>query len=441
MRLPQQPPDARQIFENHDVVRKAFANSELQAFVRHCETHYYHWDQIRFRTPPTIDPEVVWAFVKFGRLSNYRTVPLRGDGESVLRYNIPDPVQREIMLIDQQFAGRLLSDDESPFTQSHRERFIVSALREEAIASSMLEGAATTRREAKQMLKSGRKPRSRGEQMVLNNYRAIMFIREHRKVDLTPEFLIELQTILTEGTQEQSDEVGRFRSDNDNVTVVDRRDDQIIHLPPPASELEARIAQLCSFANHSRGEDFIHPVVKACILHFQLGFDHPFCDGNGRTARALFYWSMLRSGYWLFEYLPISRLIYRAPARYVRSFLYCETDEFDITYFLVYHARIIATARQELERYLEEKQTQFTQARRIFSSDRRLNHRQREILLSAVRNQDRVFTIANHQRRHGIAYGTARSDLMDLADWEYLRIIQVGKRYEFFAGPRIDGLE
>jgi hypothetical protein len=42
---------------------------------------------------------------------------------------------------------------------------------------------------------------------------------------------------------------------------------------------------------------FIHPVMRAITLHFWLAYDHPFCDGNGRTARALFYWSMLKQGY------------------------------------------------------------------------------------------------------------------------------------------------
>lgn len=40
-----------------------------------------------------------------------------------------------------------------------------------------------------------------------------------------------------------------------------------------------------------------------------IAYMHPFVDGNGRTARALFYWYMLKSGYWLTEYLSISRVI------------------------------------------------------------------------------------------------------------------------------------
>ncbi|MCP4247685.1 MAG: Fic family protein [bacterium] len=385
---------------------------------------------------------MAWAAIKLGRVQQYRSLPLYGSETQPLWFNIPDQVQHELMLIDQQLAGRLGAEDESPLSQHQRDRFIISALRDEAIASSMLEGAATTRRDASQMLKTGRKPRTQGERMVLNNYQAIQFIRENRKVDLSPAFLLELQAILTERTLDKKDAVGRFRTADDDITVVDGRDNEVIHVPPPAAELPERLERLCRFANqHSSVKEFIHPVARACVLHFQLGFDHPFCDGNGRTARAIFYWLVLRAAYWLFEYLPISRLIYRGPAKYARAFLYCETDEFDVTYFLMYKAKIISRARQELREYIGAKQQQIAQARRLFSSDGRLNHRQQEVVLQATRNPDQAFTIADHQGRYAVVYGTARSDLMKLAQWGYLEQQKIGKRYDFLPAPRLASLD
>ncbi len=372
------------------------------------------------------------------REPRYKTLPLTGHGKTPLRFSMPDRLQYELMLIDQQLSGGLTSEDEMPPSAAQRERYIVNSLREEAIASSMLEGAVTTRQEAKQMLRTGRPPRNLGEQMVLNNYRAIQFIRENRKAGLSLEFLLETQKILTDKTMEQPSHVGRFRTANDDIKVVDDRDNEIVHCPPPAEELTDRLKALCDFANNPpQGKQFIHPVIAACILHFQIGFDHPFCDGNGRTARAIFYWMMLRRGYWLFEYLPISRLILRAPAKYVRAFLYCETDNFDVTYFLMYKARIIETARNELKEYISDKQKQISQAKILFASDSRLNYRQHEVILHATRNPFRYFTIANHQKEYGIAYGTARSDFLQLAKWKYLTQRLTGKRFEFIAGPKI----
>ena len=441
MRLPAKPPDSMKVIQEASPKEiSALMQSEEYLKLAHlCEVEYWPWDKFRFKARH--QTKLAWALVANGRLPRYRHLPLDGHGKANLKYTLPDAVQKELMLIDQELAGRVLSDDHQPLIASQREQFIVASLREEAISSSLLEGAVTTRQEAERMLKSGRKPRSNGEQMVMNNYRAIMFIREHYQQELTPEFLIEVQRILTEGTLEKEDQVGRLRTAEDNIRIVDERDQEIVHQPPPAEELEQRIAVLCRFANRRPEEEpFIHPVISACVLHFQVGFDHPFCDGNGRTARALFYWLMLRRGYWLFEYLPISRLIYRSPGQYARAFLYSEIEDFDLTYFLLYKMRIISRARRDLHAYLREKYSQMTQARRMFSSDRRLNHRQRSVVLQATNHPDRVFTIADHQSKFAVSYGTARNDLLALSRWGYLEMSVVGKTFEFVPGDRLTEL-
>jgi Fic family protein len=74
-----------------------------------------------------------------------------------------------------------------------------------------------------------------------------------------------------------------------------------------------------------------------------LGYDHPFLDGNGRTARALFYWAAANNGYWLMEFISISQIIKQSPAQYGKSFLYSEYDENDVTYFIVHQLSVIDT--------------------------------------------------------------------------------------------------
>jgi Fic family protein len=398
---------------------------------------YRHWAKVRYLARAEgLEAEPLWAIMKAARRSQFRPVPLTGEGQETLRYTLPDLVQQELMLVDQQLAGRLVAPDEQPISSDRQERFIISALREEAIASSMLEGAVTTRQDAKELLQTGRPARTRGERMVLNNYRAISFIRENRTTPLTPEFIIEVQRILTVDTLDNATQVGRLRTPEEDVYVGDEYG-EVYHMPPPVHELPQRLADLCRFANDQAALGFMHPVIKACILHFQMGFDHPFADGNGRTARALFYWSMLRSGYWLFEYLPISVLIYRSPSKYALAYLYSETDEFDVTYFLVYKARIIARARRELGEYIGRKQKEMADARSVFESDHRLNHRQRDVIIRLLRSPYLALSIQDHQGRHNIAYGTARSDLLSLQTWGYVRMHQEGKRFIFVRGPNL----
>lgn len=441
MKKPQPAPELDALLRSkHRLLTTAFRDERYQLLARESQASYRHWDKVRrIARDRDLDPEVVWISVKLGRLSGMRSVALMAANNLPVTYTIPDRLQHEIMLIDQYLAGRIGVESPTPLG-ADKDRFIAHALMEEAIASSMLEGAATTIVEAKELLRTGRRPRTTGERMVANNYRAIEYIRDSLKRDLSPDFLRELQGILTDGTLEKPDQCGRFRSSGESVVVTDRRDGEVIHAPPPAEELHDRIRRLCAFANQAPLTDdgqFIHPFIRASLLHFQIGYDHPFCDGNGRTARTVFYWSMLRAGYWLFEYLPISRLICRSPGKYGQAYLYTETDGFDATYFLVYHARIVQQAREELRQHLERSRSELAEARELFKRDQSLNPRQCQLLMHAVQRPNAIYTIEGHQRSQSVAYATARSDLLGLVDRGYLTVARRGSRMEFAAAKKV----
>ena len=414
------------------------ADRRLTETVARCEAKYRHWHKVRYiARAEGLDPDLLWAMIKFSRLPRRRTLPFTDRAGQPLAYTVPDRLQEELMMIDRDLAGHITFDDESPITDHQRDRFIVSALMEEAIASSQLEGASTTHRVAKEMLRQNRPARDRSEQMIVNNYRAIMFIREQKRTPLSPEFLVELQRILTDGTLDRPDECGRLRREGEQVVVEDPHG-EVLHTPPPAPTLPARLRALCAFANHAPGGDtpFVHPVVRAMTLHFQLAYDHPFCDGNGRTARALFYWFMLREGYWLFEFLPISKLIYRSPSKYSLAFQYVETDEADLTYFLMYHATVIRLARRDLQQYLARKRHEMQTARLAFRS-LEVNDRQRSVLLDILERPTREFTIEEHRVRQRISYHTARADMLDLEARGYLHRRKAGRRFVFMGTDRV----
>ncbi len=217
-----------------------------------------------------------------------------------------------------------------------KNRYIVRSLIEESITSSQLEGASTTREVAREMIRQGRPPRDRSEQMILNNYQTMLRIGELRNERLTRDLVFELHEIVTAGTLANVGGEGRFRREDEKILVMDEYG-VIYHDPPIASQLDDRLSKMCEFANAENSRPYIHPAIRSVILHFWLSYDHPFVDGNGRTARALFYWSMLRHNYWLFEYISISDIILKSHAQYGRAFLYTETDSNDLTYFIIYH--------------------------------------------------------------------------------------------------------
>lgn len=377
---------------------------------------YLHWDQLRHRTPPAgFTLEERWLAIKLSRAAVLRDIPLADAAGRAFRIAIVDPVQEMLHQIDQRAAGRIAFPDALTNPET-RDRYIVNSLIEESITSSQMEGASTTRKVAAEMLRTGRPPADKSERMILNNYEAIEFVRTIKDRPITPADVLELHALVTAGTLDDPAAAGRLQRPGDQrVSVVDRGTQEILYHPPPAGQLAQRLTDMCRFANgETPANRFVHPVVRAVLLHFWLAYDHPFEDGNGRTARALFYWSMLNSGYWLFEYVSISSILKRAFAQYGRSYLYSESDENDATYFLVFQLEVLLRGIAQLDDYLKTKIAQIRSVEKKLRNAARFNHRQLALLGHALRHPTAEYTVKSHQRSHVVAYATARADLLDL---------------------------
>jgi len=396
---------------------------------------YRHWDTLRHIQPPNgLSSEEWWAGIKLARSLNRREVPLLRDkdGRSFF-YTLADPVLEMLHEIDRDASGRIAVSDQitNPDT---RDRYIQSSLIEEAITSSQLEGASKTRKKATEMLRSGREPIDQSEKMILNNYRAIQLVSRLKDQPLSKDLLFTLHRTITEGTL-QEDAGHNLRKPGDSIGVYDNRDNTLLHEPPPADQILERLEALCHFANEVQTHVFLHPVLKAIILHFWLAYDHPFTDGNGRTARALFYWSVLSQKFWLFEFISISTILRKAPVKYARSFLYTETDENDLTYFILAQLQVVRRAIRELYAYIERKVEEIRKVEPLLRMSALLNHRQLALLGHALRHPGIRYSIASHQRSHGITYQTARTDLLDLAEKQLLRKEKFARAFVFTSPP------
>lgn len=426
MKLPEKPPAIDYITLNYKIRLK----TGIEDIIQRANHKYIYWEQFKYwNMPEKISSEVVWSFVKLARIEQMKKITMKDKNGSSVYYCITNEIQRLLHYIDRDAPKKIVTDAE--ISSELQEQYIISSLMEEAIASSQIEGAATTRVLAKEMLRTGRKPKDESEQMILNNYNAMRRIKEFAKEPINIDILHILHSTLTENTSVKPSATGRLRRSDELVQVYDERDGTILFTPPPADQLGNRLEKLFKFANEDDPKGFIHPVIKGLILHFWLAYEHPYLDGNGRTARALFYWYMLKKEYWLFEFISISRILKRAPAQYARSFLYSEYDDNDLTYFLMYNIRTIEIALKELHLYLQRKQKEYLLTKDLLKNYSGINQRQYFILADAISKPQTEFTILGHMKQNRIVYQTARTDLLQLVEKELLDMIKRGKKYVF----------
>jgi len=425
LRKPKHPPSVDEI--SHDKLLRALAAEDPAG--------YPHWDKLRWLRPPEgLTTEEWWLGIKLRRRAERKMVPLFDVASHDFGFSTPDPIPRMIHQIDLASGGRVEMPDQitNPAT---RDRYYIASLVQEAITSSQLEGAVTTRELAKELLRTGRPPRDEGEQMILNNYETMKRLSRIKDQYLTPELVDQIHGWIARSTLADPDDEGRRRSADRDVDVADIYN-EVYHIPPPADELDERMEALCAFANGRTPDAFVHPVIRAIILHFWLAYDHPYVDGNGRTARALFYWSMLKHGYWLFEFISISQVILDAPKQYYRAFLYTESDENDLTYFILHQLRVIDRAIGKLHEYIAKKTREVQAVERLIRTSS-LNHRQRALLSHALRHPDQPYTTQSHQGSQRVSYQTARNDLVDLQNRGLLTSSKIGKTDYFRAVPSL----
>ncbi|HMO62336.1 MAG TPA: Fic family protein [Ferruginibacter sp.] len=399
---------------------------EINEIINDINEKYNYWDKVKYQPlPAEIKPEELWVIAKIRRMNTPFQIQF---GKYNFSWFQSSHINQLLHEFDLNIGGSLASGSLIP--KEEKNRYLISSIMEEAIASSQIEGAVTTRRQAKEMLRKNKPPKNKDEQMIFNNYKTIQKILELKNERLTVKRILEIHKLISADTLPEKLLEGAFRKTND-INVVDVIDGEIVYRPPDNAEIEVLIDELCHFFNNDNDKVFIHPVIKGCIIHFMIGYIHPFVDGNGRTARALFYWYMLKKGYWLTEYLSISKLILRSKAQYARAYLYTETDDNDLTYFIKYKLRTMKLAFESLREYIQRK----IEEKRLVSEFIRLEHvndRQALILKWYYEEPALLLTVKEVETRLAISNQTARNDLQRLTNTGYIDSIRLNLKTEAF---------
>ena len=223
---------------------------------------FEYWDTIKYkRCPEGCTPQQLWTYVKAARVKSMMSVW----GKYGITLTLTNQMQRMCHEIDMNWGGSWGTD--SIIGDENKEQYLVGSLMEEAIYSSQMEGAATTRKVAKEMLRKKMTPKDKSQQMIANNYQTIQFIVSHKDALLSPELLLQIHQLMTEHTMQNPQEAGCFRSNND-VVVENGITHETVHIPPTYEEIPNFVEDLCRFFNEQDAPQFIHPIIRGIIIHF-----------------------------------------------------------------------------------------------------------------------------------------------------------------------------
>ena len=386
--------------------------SELQELKEYFIKNYYPRKEIVYRLPVSLPAAEFWPEELKLRRALATELPLRavtGDNYWFV------PTERFLAAGDALSKIARYQDTDALPQYAHDDGII-----DEAYYSSAIEGAYTTRVEARNLIQSARQPRNKDEQMIVNNYEALRFVLDHLDTPVNEAMTLEIARILTDKTLEPGTKPGWRDA---GVQVVSGRQD-VVYTAPPPEMIRPMLEDLFAFAAMKE----VHPIVKACAVHIYFVTVHPLFDGNGRTARALAYMILLQSGYDFFRQVPISGLLAQERTKYYKAIRASQDPENgnDLTYFMKYYADMLIRTLTDIHDHMDQKlrvEKLSKEAAGLASAER----------LSAGLEwlYSKGFASVTTERwkdKFGVSFETARKDLNWLAEHGYLKARNSGHK-------------
>ncbi len=303
-----------------------------------------------------------------------------------------------------------------------KDDFFRNAAIEEAICSAIYEGANSTRSKAKALIASQKRPENKDERMLINNYLAMKWIKDNSKFSVTKELILTLHELVSKNTLEGDDAnfCGKFR--NDAVYVGDHTKN--VHEGIVHSKIEEALDEVIDKTmNHPR---FIHGLIKGILLYYFVSYVHPFFDGNGRTARTLFYFKAMKSDLKFVELLSVSANLKDSGKRYERSFELVKEHDFDMTFFIDFCLDSLIKALSVVE-----KKVKYLVDIAMLMDSAKLSRNQVTLLQKLALNKYREVSIEDYAESINKSREVARKELKELLRQKLLREEKRGKKYVY----------
>lgn len=300
---------------------------------------------------------------------------------------------------------------------SFKDEFLTNATIEEAITSAIYEGSNSTRSKAKALIASGERPKNKDEWMLINNYLAMKWIKENSNLQVSNEFVQRVHEIVTKNTLKGDDEnfCGKFR--NDTVYVGP-------HQGISNEKIEETLKEAISLTTNN--PRYLHSLTKGIILHYFIGYIHPFFDGNGRTARTLFYYITIKNNLKFVELLSVSAHLKEHGKRYERSFELVKEYDLDMTYFIDFCLDSLMAALAKVD-----KKINYLMKITNLIDHLGINSNQVTLLQRMALNKYKVISIEEYAKIINKSREVARKELKDLFKKGLLKEEKKGKKFVY----------
>ena len=176
-------------------------------------------------------------------------------------------------------------------------------IEEEIISTSAIENI-DFKRDSVRKISQWSHPSDEAEKRIEGLKKGIEFIAK-RENTINEETIHQLYMMTIGNDFEEADRLkyGSFYRD-DVVYVVSASN--IEHTGIDHTKIGSDMKDLIIFINNS---DEMDDLIKACIIHFYIGYVHPWLDGNGRMARLVHLWFLIQKGYHATLFLPFPSLM------------------------------------------------------------------------------------------------------------------------------------
>ena len=143
---------------------------------------------------------------------------------------------------------------------------------------------------------------------------------------------------------------------------------------------------------------------------------------------------MFRNDFSAFKYISISVLLKDAPVKYGKSYLFTESDEMDLTYFIDYQCTLVLRAIREFRNAYQENLKEVEDFNRwLWESGlyKKLNDKQQTLFQVAKSGMAELFTVTNVKDNLGCSYNTASSVLNGLVELRLFTKKKIGREWVY----------